>query len=420
MQGIATQNAPDSKYIVPHFLIASVVWLLVLILLAVEPELLHEHYLNGRLLAITHLFVLGFACIMILGVFQQLIPVIFKCKLYNEKWIPWSLAFLFFGTWIMFVSFWLFPRLNILLFIGGCLVLIAVLIFLLQLWLTAQSSEEKSLDKWIIKVSSIWFLFTVLIGLSVSFHFIHPYLNKSHLEILKIHVHIGLFGWFLQLIIGVSSNLIPMFLLSHKAEKSFLKLSFILINIGLLSGIIFHFFELEILTLISVVVGVCGIFSYLLFIYDVYSKRIKKKLDIGMKITMFSFILLLFPIFLNLIISIFKVQEIHFSISYIISLLIGFVTTIIIGQTFKTLPFIVWLKEYKDFVGKEKTLLPKDLYSEKILLFIMYVHNIGFCLLLFGLLLESRFVTQSGLILLIIAAIFYLFNVSKVSFHRKK
>ena len=51
---------------------------------------------------------------------------------------------------------------------------------------------------------------------------------------------------------------------------------------------------------------------------------------------------------------------------YGMSILLGFITSLILGQAYKTLPFIIWLQRYQKLVGKVKTPLPKDLYSEKI------------------------------------------------------
>jgi len=110
----------------------------------------------------------------------------------------------------------------------------------------------------------------------------------------------------------------------------------------------------------------------------------------------------------------------HLSAFYIVVLVIGFIATLILGQFYKTLPFIVWLKIYKPFVGKEKTLLPKDLYSYKRLKFQYYFHVIGF-LIFFGALLSGfTAVFYLGLGLLFIAAVLFLINVMQIVLHKKQ
>jgi hypothetical protein len=87
-------------------------------------------------------------------------------------------------------------------------------------------------------------------------------------------------------------------------------------------------------------------------------------------------------------------QQISTAIVY--SLLFGFITFLILGQSFKNLAFIVWLKKYQEISGKGKTPLPKDLYSEKIATVQLYIYVISFVTILSGILLSNSLCIEIG------------------------
>lgn len=416
MQGTASNNAPSSFVVTPHFLSGSFVWLFSILLLTFNTEILLDHFFNPRLLAFTHLLVLSWVTTIIFGALYQLLPVILLCKLYSEKLALITYVLLQIGSLGLFLCFWNkimdFP-----LIMSGLIVCLAILFFGINLFITLLRSTVKRIEKTFIITSFIWLGLTVILGLFLAINFSHPFLDISHIELLKIHAHFGVIGWFSQLIIGVASVLIPMFMLAHNTNKRYLKYSYILINCALVFGALSKFINLDYGMLISFFLGALGILSFLLFIYLAFRARVKKKLDIGMKKSMMALFFVLLavgfsiPVFTNIL----KLETAYFSI-----LIVGFVSTLIKGQTFKTLPFIIWLKEYKSFVGKEKTSLPKDLYSDNLAIWQYRIHTSGFVIVLIGITIKSTMVLQLGFSLLTVAAILYVNNVLNIILHKRK
>ncbi len=101
-----------------------------------------------------------------------------------------------------------------------------------------------------------------------------------------------------------------------------------------------------------------------------------------------------------------------------VSIFIGFISLLIMGQTLKTLPFIVWLNKYQKIAGKGKTPLPKDLYSEKIANWQLRIFIVGFILLLVGILVSTVIFIKIASLLLIVTALLYNFNVLKMLLHK--
>ena len=423
MNQIASQNAPSPKVVIPHYAFGGLTWLAVTLLIVFNPDAFTQHFFNPELLAITHLLVLGWITMIIFGALYQLLPVIMEVKLYSEPFAIASFIMLGMGTILLSYAFWHFSF-GANLFVGATFVVLAVGLFVANVLFTARSSTKKIIERTFIVTSVVWLLFTVLAGLTLAINQVHLFLKTSQIELLKLHAHAGMVGWFIQLIIGVSSKLLPMFMVSHQLNTKKLTVAYYAINIGLIAGLVSLFLQMKLGIVISAVIIVPGILSYLSFIYEAYTKRVKKQLDIGMKQTAFSFLILVIPLFLifTLLFN-FNFMEnltLPISVAYGSAIIIGFITSLVLGQTYKTLPFIVWLKVYRGRIGKVVLPLPKDLYSEKVAIAHLWLFAFGFVLLLIGISASNLPIVLSGAIVLFLSASLYNFNLFKIIFHKPK
>ena len=423
MNQIASQNAPSPKVVVPHYAFGGLTLLVVTLLILLKPEAFTQHFLNPALLAITHLLVLGWITMIIFGALYQLLPVIMEVKLFSEPFAIASFILLGIGTILLAFAFWQFSF-NAMLFVGASLIVVSVVLFVANVLFTAHSSSKKIIERTFIITSVIWLLFTVLAGLTLAINQVHPFLNTSQIELIKLHAHAGIVGWFIQLIIGVSSKLLPMFMVSHHVNTKKLTVAWYAINIGLITGIVSLFLQMKLGVILSVFIVVPGIFSYLSFIYEAYTKRVKKQLDIGMKQTAISFIILVIPFFLifSLVFNptFLNNLTLPLSVAYGSAIVLGFITSLVMGQTYKTLPFIVWLKVYRGRIGKVVLPLPKDLYSEKVAVAQLWLFAAGFALFLLGISASDNNLLLSGGFVLFLSAALYNFNLFKIIFHKPK
>lgn len=85
----------------------------------------------------------------------------------------------------------------------------------------------------------------MLAGLTLAVNQVHPFLKTPQIELLKLHAHAGIVGWFIQLIIGVSSKLVPMFMVSHHVNTKKLTVAYYAINIGLIAGLVSLFLQMK-------------------------------------------------------------------------------------------------------------------------------------------------------------------------------
>jgi len=428
--GLSTKNAPSPSVVLPHFAFAALMFLASsVVMLLAAPKLVLPYHLNPEMLALTHLMVLGFITMIIFGSLYQLIPVVMEVKLFSEMLA--RITFYLFGTGllILVVSFWeasFGSHQNWLWFeVSGTLILTAVILFAINTLKSAAKSDRMDMGNIFIITAIVYLLLTVSLAILLIINFALPFIPVSIIDLLKMHINLGLLGWFLFLVVGVSSKLIPMFLIIHKLPDYLLKYTYYLLNAGIVSLVsIFYFYPHSWAIIVSAIPVFVGIGLYLRFNYYAFSHRFRKNLDVGMRLSKAAFIILAFILLLGLfaVISPRFTSAFQYRIdtAFVMSIIFGFLSALILGQTYKTLPFIVWLQKYQTKVGKQKIPLPQELYSDRIANIHSQTFLVAFVFLIAGELANQVWLIRSAAALFIITAVLYNYNVYKIVFHKEK
>ncbi|MEO6850364.1 MAG: hypothetical protein ABI166_07025 [Mucilaginibacter sp.] len=396
---------PGKRTIIPYYMAAAISLVAISILTLFSIRDFRGHFFQPHLLAITHLTVLGWGTMIIMGASNQLIPVIADKKLYSDHLPVVSFVLFALGTCLLVHAFWIF-ELGMMVFTGATLIIMALIVHVVNIILTMRQSASNIAVDYIV-TAHLWLIVTASIGITLLLNFRFNLLPENHLRYLKVHASVGMAGWFLLLVIGVSSRLVPMFLLSRKEKKSYLTAAYYLINSALLlflvDGMLFQttegvFFYIALLA--------AGLGCYLIFIVNCYQSAIRKKMDAGMKMTIVAISGIAVP-FILLMAAAFFFQSTPASVilAYGYSFFAGFITTLIMGQTFKTLPFIVWMHLNKpDTIAEVQ---PKDLYEERLVTLQMYLYLPGFLLFLAGILFKHQWLMYPGCALMTAASLMY-------------
>lgn len=382
------------------------------------------HYFHPHVLSVTHLFTLGWITTIIMGSLYQIAPVMADTRLYSYKLAALTYVFHTSGSILLAVSFYVFNT-GFLLQTAGILLFLGVNLFMLNIYITTKQSEESKIELSFIQASAIWLWFTAFIGLLMVFNFSYAILPKDHIYFLKIHAHIGLLGWFLCLIIGAASKLIPMFLVSGKLPVKNLRYAFIALNSGL-SGFLIDamFFEGLTRSFIYISLIAVALMLFMLYVREAYRTRLKKQLDIGMKHTLVAVLLLAIPLLLWLFLSQNFITDVktrqQVSIALLYSVLMGFITLLIMGQTFKNLAFIAWFYKFKELAGKTKLPLPKDMFSVLLASTQLYFFLAGYFISLGGILFSMKELIALGFSVMSVTSLIYIINVFKIIFYKMK
>ncbi len=428
--GLSTKNAPSPSVVLPHFAFGALMFLASsMVMLLAAPKLVLPYHLNAEMLALTHLMVLGFITMIIFGSLYQLIPVVMEVKLFSEMLARITFYLFGIGLLILVVSFWeatFGSNQNWLWFeVSGTLILLAFILFAINTLKSASQSDRMDMGNIFIITAIVYLILTVSLAILLIINFAKPFIPVSIIDLLKMHINLGLLGWFLFLVIGVSSKLMPMFLIIHKLPDYLLKYTYYLLNAGIVLLVsIFYFYPHSWAIIVSTIPIFAGIGLYLRFNYYAFKHRFRKNLDVGMKLSRAAFIILAFILLLGLFAVIRPGFAIAFQyridIAFVMSIIFGFLSALILGQTYKTLPFIVWLQKYQAKVGKQKIPLPQELYSDRVAKIHSQTFLLAFVFLIAGELANQIWLIRSAAALFIITAVLYNYNVFKIVFHKEK
>lgn len=417
-----TSKTTSYKVVLPFYGYAAVSFLVATLLLFFSATGITTHYFLPHTLAITHIMALGWGTMMILGASHQLVPVLIEGKLYSNKLASTSFLFAALGIPLLAYGFYVFDM-GLPARFGGILIILAIIAYLINLGMSMVKTEKENVHAFFVFTAAIWLLATAIVGLLLVYNFTYPLLSKSSLVYLPLHAHLGIAGWFLLLITGIGSRLIPMFLISKYSNTNKLRWIYGLINGGLLAFVfLFLYTDSKTFLIFPLLAVLAAIVLFGNFCFCSYRQRIRKKLDDQMKVSLLSVLMMLIPmIFLVVIISllILSVKEnISLIISYGFIIFFGWITAIILGMTFKTLPFIMWNKVYHQLAGKGKTPNPKDLFSNAIFKWMSVAYIFGFVLFTTGILLNVVLLLQIAAVFLLMTALLYNWNVIKLLTHK--
>ncbi len=416
-----TVKNTSHRVVLPFYLYAALAFLAATILLFLSTEALNQHYFNPKILAITHIMALGWGTMMILGASHQLVPVLIEGKLFSDNLAYFSFISAATGILLLAYGFYVFnmgwPSRG-----GAILINAAILSYLGNLVLSMIKRKKLNVHATFVLTAALWLFATILIGLLLVYNFTTPILPTNSLHYLSLHAHLGIIGWFLLLIIGVGSRLIPMFLISKYNNTKLLWGIYGFINAGLVSFIMFFLWlpqtSFYFISLASILIGIA---AFGVYCYRSFKQRIRKKVDEIMKISLLSVIMMLLPVFLLFVIILWLlVGSVNPQLVLVYGFVVffGWITAIILGMTFKTLPFIVWNKVYHRQAGLGKTPNPKEMFSSRIFRGMSAAYLAGFILFIIGIFAANQVLLKLACLLLLLAAVFYNWNVLKIFFHK--
>src|SRR6185312_7886208 len=307
------------KVVLPFYLYAGISFLIATLLLIFSTPAFLQHYFHPHTLAITHIMALGWGTMMILGASHQLVPVLIEGKLYSNALAYLSFAFAGIGIPLLAIGFYTFdfswPAQY-----GAILINMAILFYLANMVISMAKSKNENVHAVFVLTATLWLIITTIVGLFLVYNFTYNILSQDSLAYLPLHAHLGIVGWFLLLVMGVGSRLIPLFLISKYDNKKILWSVYALVNFSLISFIVFFlFFKISWLYLLPLLSITTSIILFAYYCRQAYRQRIRKKEDYQVKISLLSVMMMAFPIILLLIIIVlllFSVDNIHLILTY--------------------------------------------------------------------------------------------------------
>lgn len=405
------------RVVLPFYVYAALGFLCGTVLLFSHTGIVETHYFNPHTLAITHTMALAWGTMIIFGASHQLLPVLVEGKLDSDVLAYLTFGFAAVGIPLLIFGFYIFD-VGLPMQAGAILVNTGVLTYVINVCRSALKSNKRNVHAWYAITAAFWLFATTFFGLLLVFNFSTDIFSGNSVDYLSLHAHLGIVGWFVLMVVGVGSRLIPMFLISKYTDNRMLWLIFALLNSAL---IIFSCLYLQsfssTLFYVPVVMGLIAIALFGRHCYKAYKERIRKGVDRQVKTSLIAVVQML----VVLIVAFALLPDAEFrgvAFVYGFCIFFGWLTTIILGMTFKTMPFIVWNKVYHNRGHLGKTPAPKELFNETVYKIMLYSYLSGFLTFIIGILILNQIVLKAAAAALVLAAILYVHNVWITATHK--
>ena len=415
--GISPTKTTSHKVVLPFYVYASLSLLAASVLLYFEASAFTGHHFHPGILAVTHMMALGWGSMMILGASHQLVPVMIEGKLYSNFLGFASFALAAIGIILLVTGFYQFDF-GWIARVGSLMVLTAFVIYFVNLFASMYASKHENIHAVFVLTATFWVLVTMTLGVLLLFNFRDNILSLDSLHYLSLHAHLGIVGWFLLMVFGVGTRLIPMFMISKFNNVRSLWWMYGFVNGGLLLFFVsFLLKPSQIMYFISAAAILCSIGMFIAFCYKAYKGRLRKKLEPQLKISILSGWMMLLPAIMILLIllipEIVRPNE-PLILVYGFCIFFGWISAIIFGMTFKTLPFILWNKKFHAKAGTGKTPNPRELFSQPVFIWMLGFYFSGFLIFIAGIIGSLIVLLKLGAALFILTSLLFNTNVYRM------
>lgn len=171
-------------------------------------------FLHPGAAALAHAWLPGFLLSICAGATYQLMPVVLGCALAGPRALPWTHFALHAPGSLLLVA-GLAAGSYGLAAAGGAFVALGALALLAATLATFATSNRRDVVAWSFVAASGWLAAAVFAGILIALNRRAPFLPLGVIGLLGAHAHLGLAGYFLSLLQGVSFQLVPMFTLGQ-------------------------------------------------------------------------------------------------------------------------------------------------------------------------------------------------------------
>lgn len=399
MISISKEFAPPLKLVFPYFIVGALNYF-VSILMAFFFDMSSTHSQDPYVLAWVHLFLIGFVMMIIIGSMAQLVPVVLEVGHFSVDFFYLIWPLLYIGTVMMALGFVWSPSV---LPYGGGMVFIALLIYLLDIFITLRQVERFNLSVVSIVIANIFLLCGLTIGMIMALGYT-GLIGVDIYALLRGHVYLIIGGYIFITVMGISMVLLPMFGLSHHFSTKPVKIAIWLMSIAVLLVSLSSLIEISILKYSGYIFGAISLLIYMIQIVILYLSRARKEHDIYVKSLIFSFLSLIASVVLYGFYMYSDFMPALLASGWV--LFTGFFGFLITGHLYKIIPFLVWFERFSPLVGKKKVPMLVDMLPDKSTYVQFFYTAFGIFLSMVGILGESSMLFHGGISFMVVGSLF--------------
>ncbi|MDD2699416.1 MAG: hypothetical protein PHF17_11505 [Arcobacteraceae bacterium] len=396
---ISQDFAPPFKLIAPYFIIG-ISFFVISVALLFGFDIANLTSMNNNTLSWVHIFLLGFVMMVIFGAMAQLVPVVLEVGHFAVDLYYVIYPLLLIGTILMGYGFLATPAL---LPYGGIVVLIALLIFVFETFLTIKKVKKFNLVMISVLLANTFLFLGLIFGILMALGYAGS-INVDIVNLLKAHIYLVLAGYVGITIMGMSLVLLPMFWLSHSFSWKPVKLALGVMSSSVILVMFSSLFKNHTLEYMGYILTLVALGLYFYQIYIIYKKRVRVDNDIYFRSLLFSYGSLVSVLIMGVVYLIHPLPQLLLTIGWM--LFLGYITFIINGHLYKIVPFLVWYQRFSPFIGKRKVPMLADMVPVKSAKLQFILSGVGVIVAAFGIFFRSNEIFKAGISFLFVGSIF--------------
>lgn len=357
-------------------------------------------YPAAPVVAVTHLFTLGWLTTSIMGALYQFLPVALNQAIASERVAHLTFVLQVVGVALMVTGIALHHATG--LTVGLSVLSAGITLFVGNLAVTLHRSKQRELTWWALCAAATFLSIALILGVALAINRFTGMLGTAHDLALRVHLHTALYGWVLLVIVGVSHRLLPMFLLSHGGVERYGWWAAGLIAAGAALLTLLHHVpilgrELP-LTLLA-----AGLLVWVVQARVFYRHRHRPQLDAGLRLSAVAIgLLALAPLALGRLLL--PGASATARTTYAGILVLGAVL-FVAAQYYKIVPFLIWNRYYGPLAGSRPLPRVADLYAPREALVAISLLAGGAAVVLAGIVVASAALVKTGAGLLTAGAV---------------
>ncbi len=398
MFSISQDFAPPFKLISPFFILGSLFYLFSsCYIFFIDGSSLTT--LDTGVLGFVHLFLLGFVMMVIFGAMAQLVPVVLEVGHFGVELFYAIWPLLLIGTLLMVTGFIALPAL---LPYGGVVVLISMMIFVMEIFLTISKVKKLNMVMSSVLISNTFLFFGIIVGLVMALAYAGT-IDADITSLLRAHVYLVIAGYISVTIMGLSVVLLPMFGLSHGFSMKPLEVALYGMSSSVVLVVLSSFLKFAFLEYAGYALAIVSLFIYFYLVLSIYKTRARKENDIYVISLIFSYSSLVISLLMGIAYFITSYEPILLAIGWL--MFVGFFGFLITGHIYKIIPFLVWFERFSPLVGKQKVPMLVDMVPIKSSSAQFVFCAAGVSLVCVAILLQNDMLLKAGASFLVVGAV---------------
>ena len=297
---------------------------------------------------------------------------------------------------------------------GASLVGVGVLLAVANVAITLTRGRTRDVTWGGIAGGMLFLTAALVFGLVLARNLDTGFVAGARIRVLAAHLHIAIVGWAMIVIVGVSTRLLPMFLLAHGVDTRWSRRALACFATGVPVFVMGMLGPWRGMAWGGAVLLDAGLGAFLWQAYAFYRVRARKQLDIGMHFARASLAFFVASGVMGPVLLAVGGTHTRLGTAYLVSGFLGGIVLFVTGFLYKIVPLLAWTARFGGRIGRTALPTAADLYSTSVARAQLVLTVGGVLVLLVGIAAASALTARAGTLLFLTGVLLFVYQLTGV------